>query len=87
MEKDPLEIVIPIYNEGEKVIKLLNQFQIHIKTKFKVLLCYDLSDDNIFNYEEELKKLIHIMFYGFKAYDFVLFLISILEKKTRNNWE
>ena len=25
------------------------------------------------------------MFYGFKAYDFVLFLISILEKKTRNN--
>ena len=35
--------------------------------------------------EEELKKLIHIMIYGFKAYDFVLFLISILEKKTRNN--
>ena len=25
------------------------------------------------------------MFYGFKAYDFVLFLISTLEKKTRNN--
>ena len=35
--------------------------------------------------EEELKKLIHIMFYGFKAYDFVLLLISILEKKTGNN--
>ena len=56
MEKVPLEIIIPIYNEGEKVIKLLNQFQILIKTKFKVLLCYDLNDDNIFNYEKELKK-------------------------------
>ena len=56
MEKVPLEIVIPIYNEGEKVIKLLNQFQTTIKTKFKVLLCYDLSDDNIFNYVNELKK-------------------------------
>ena len=56
MEKVPLEIIIPIYNEGEKVIKLLNQFQIFIKTKFKVLLCYDLNDDNIFNYEKELKK-------------------------------
>ena len=47
-------VVVPIYNEGEKVIKLLNLFQIHIKTKFKVLLCYDLNDDNIFNYEKEL---------------------------------
>ena len=56
MEKVPLEIIIPIYNEGEKVIKLLNQFQILIKTKFKILLCYDLNDDNIFNYEKELKK-------------------------------
>ena len=56
MERIPLEIIIPIYNEGEKVIKLLNQFQIHIKTKFKVLLCYDLNNDNIFNYEKELKK-------------------------------
>jgi glycosyltransferase involved in cell wall biosynthesis len=56
MEKVPLEIIIPIYNEGEKVIKLLNQFQVIIKTKFKVLLCYDLHDDNIFNYVNELKK-------------------------------
>ena len=56
MEKVPLEIIIPIYNEGEKVIKLLNQFQIIIKTKFRVLLCYDSNDDNIFNYVNELKK-------------------------------
>ena len=28
MLKVPLEIVIPIYNEGDKVVKLLDQFQI-----------------------------------------------------------
>ena len=49
MKKISLEIVIPIYNEGEKVIKLLEQFQIIIKIQFRVLLCYDLEDDNIFN--------------------------------------
>ena len=56
MEKISLEIVIPIYNEGEKVIRLLDQFQNIIKTKFKVLLCYDLIDDNIFNHLNKLKK-------------------------------
>ena len=55
MEKYPLEIVIPIYNEGEKVINLLIQFQNIIKTKFKVLLCYDLDDDDIFLYKDKLK--------------------------------
>ena len=56
MEKYPLEIVIPIYNEGEKVINLLIHFQNIIKTKFKVLLCYDLDDDDIFLYKDKLKK-------------------------------
>ena len=56
MEKVPLEIVIPIYNEGEKVIKLLNQFQVSVKTQFRVLLCYDTDDDNIFDYKDDLTK-------------------------------
>ncbi len=55
MESVPLEIVVPIYNEGEQVIKLLGKFETHIKTKFRVLLCYDLEDDNIFKYKNELK--------------------------------
>ena len=56
MEKIPLEIVIPIYNEGNRVIELLNQFEKIIKTHFRVLLCYDNKDDNIFNHKSELKK-------------------------------
>ena len=56
MQKVTLEIVIPIYNEGKKVIKLLDQFQLLIKTQFRVLLCYDLDDDNIFQYENDFKR-------------------------------
>jgi len=55
MEKYPLEIVIPIYNEGRKVIDLLEQFENTIKTKFRVLLCYDLETDNIFSYKDKFK--------------------------------
>ena len=56
MKKIPLEIIIPIYNEGEKVVKLLDLFQISIKTQFRVLFCYDLDNDNIFNYKDDFKK-------------------------------
>ena len=56
MQKVPLEIAIPIYNEGEKVIKLLNQFEKQVNVKIRVLLCYDLDNDNVFNYENQLKK-------------------------------
>ena len=56
MDKIPLDIVIPIYNEGDKVINLLNIFQKTIKTKIRVLLCYDLDSDDIFQYENELTK-------------------------------
>tara|TARA_B100001250_G_scaffold410570_1_gene437277 strand:- start:492 stop:1232 length:741 start_codon:yes stop_codon:yes gene_type:complete len=56
MLKTDLEIVIPIYNEGENVILLLKKFENLVKTQFKVLLCYDTDNDNIFNYTNELKK-------------------------------
>ena len=56
MIKTSLEIVIPIYNEGENIVKLLKQFEDLVKTQFKVLLCYDSENDNIFNYKNELNK-------------------------------
>ena len=46
MEKISLEIVIPIYNEGDKVIKLLHRFQNIIKTQIRVFLCYDTEKDS-----------------------------------------
>ena len=56
MKKIPLEIIIPVYNEGGKVVKLLDLFQLSIKTQFRVLFCYDLDNDNIFNYKDVFKK-------------------------------
>ena len=31
MNKVPLEIIIPVFNEGDKVLKLMKQFEINIK--------------------------------------------------------
>ena len=56
MKKVPLEIVIPIYNEGHGVIRLFEYFQKFIKTEFRVLLCYDLDNDDIFNFKNEFEK-------------------------------
>ena len=56
MKKVSLEIVVPIYNEGEKVVRLLENFQNIIKTEFRVLFCYDLEDDDIFNFKDDFKK-------------------------------
>jgi len=50
------EIIIPIYNEGKNILKVLNFLNKFIKYKIIVLLCYDLSNDNIFEYKKELSK-------------------------------
>ena len=55
MNKVPIEIIVPIYNEGDKVIKLLSLFQKNIKNNFRVLFCYDLENDDIFKYKDEMK--------------------------------
>ena len=54
MNKVPLEIIIPVFNEGEKVLKLMEHFQKNIKNNFRVLFCYDLDNDNIFQYKDKL---------------------------------
>ncbi len=56
MNKIPLEIIIPVFNEGNKVVKLMELFQISINTQFRVLFCYDLDNDNIFEYEKTFKQ-------------------------------
>ena len=56
MKYTHLEIIIPVYNEGEKILKLLNELNNNVKTNFKVLFCYDLEDDDLFKFEKEFKK-------------------------------
>ncbi len=56
MNHTNLEIVIPVYNEGKNILKLLEIFSNFVKTNFKVLICYDLKDDDIFKFEDEFKR-------------------------------
>jgi len=56
MKKVDYEIVIPIYNEGINVFKVLRLFNKFIKYKIRVLLCYDLDSDDIFEFKKLLNK-------------------------------
>jgi glycosyltransferase involved in cell wall biosynthesis len=40
-----LDIVIPVYNEGENIIPLLESLRQHVQTPVRVLICYDRDDD------------------------------------------
>ena len=53
MSKIAIDLVVPIYNEGEKIIKLLNGLHSNIKTNFRVLLCYDKDNDDVFKFKEK----------------------------------
>ena len=41
-----LEIVIPVYNEGDNIISVLDAFREHVKTHYCVSICYDFDEDN-----------------------------------------
>ena len=57
MNKPLLDIIIPIFNEGFQVVKLLKLLNKKVKTGARILLCYDLKNDNIFKYRKFLKSL------------------------------
>ena len=40
-----IDIVIPVYNEGDNIIPVLNAFQEQVKSPIRVLICYDFDDD------------------------------------------
>ena len=42
---DRIDIVIPVYNEGKNIIRLLNAFETKIKSPIRVLICYDTDED------------------------------------------
>jgi|TARA_A100001015_G_scaffold80297_1_gene88987 dolichol-phosphate mannosyltransferase len=52
-----LDIIIPIFNEGKQIIKLLDQLNLKLQTEITIYLCYDNDDDNIFQNLDLLKNL------------------------------
>jgi glycosyltransferase involved in cell wall biosynthesis len=40
-----LDIIIPVYNEGENIVATLEGLRNHVHTPCKVLICYDFEED------------------------------------------
>ena len=45
-----LDIIIPVYNEDENIVKLLKSLEDEIKCNFRVLICYDNESDATLKY-------------------------------------
>ncbi len=56
MKKD-LEIIIPVFNEGENLIKVFDHLKKNVKRDFTVLVCYDHDSDDLFTYLDRLKEI------------------------------
>lgn len=41
-----LDVVIPVYNEGANIVRVLDSLREHVRTPFRVLICYDHDDDD-----------------------------------------
>jgi len=50
-----LDIIIPVYNENENIIKLLKAFDSEIICSFRVLVCYDEDNDKTIKFIKDIK--------------------------------
>ena len=41
----PIDLVVPVYNEGKGIKEMLNLLETNVKTRFRVLICYDFEED------------------------------------------
>ena len=41
-----LDIIIPVYNEGQNIVGVLDALRRSVKSPFRVLICYDFDEDN-----------------------------------------
>jgi dolichol-phosphate mannosyltransferase len=41
-----LDIVIPVYNEGANIIRVIDSLREHVRTRFRILICYDHDGDD-----------------------------------------
>jgi glycosyltransferase involved in cell wall biosynthesis len=42
---DRIDIVIPVYNEAENIVRLLAAFEREVSSPIRILICYDREDD------------------------------------------
>ena len=41
-----LDVIIPVYNEGQNIVQVLDNFRTLVKTPLRVFICYDFDEDN-----------------------------------------
>ncbi len=46
IEKKKLDIIIPVYNEGELIVNTLRSIENYFKYPFNIFICYDEENDN-----------------------------------------
>lgn len=44
-ERQYIDVIIPVFNEGENIIHLLDAFEREVQTPIRILICYDHDDD------------------------------------------
>ena len=50
-----LDIIIPVYNEDENIVRLLKSLENEITCNFRVLICYDCESDTTLKYIKDNK--------------------------------
>jgi len=46
LEEFPIDIVIPVFNEGASIIEVIELLELNVKTRFRILICYDFEEDS-----------------------------------------
>ncbi len=50
-----LDIIIPVYNEGNKINKLFELFNKYLRINFRLIVCYDYEEDSTLKYIKKIK--------------------------------
>ena len=45
-----IDIIIPVYNEGENIVTIIKKIEKEVSYNFKILICYDNENDSTLNY-------------------------------------
>ena len=41
-----LDIVIPVYNEGQNIVPVFDALKREVKSRFRIFVCYDFDEDD-----------------------------------------
>ena len=50
------DIIVPVFNEGKNILRLFEHLKFSVRSNYRILICYDSEDDNLFNYLEDIRK-------------------------------